>query len=454
MSLMGFFVLGYLLFAVMRVNGITPPLKQITGIIFLGGAFFVYLVTKLSLTTVHRISEKGRDIETYAKGLTEKTTTLEREIEDRIQAEYQAQKRLQNLSALHTIDMSISSSLALDAIMKVFLEQTVDRLNVNAACILLLDPHSQILNYFAGTGFRTEAIRKTMVRVGEGHVGLAARERRAIVVDNLHETEVSFGRDDLVRKEGFVTYYAVPLIAKAEIKGVLEIFHRQKIDPDTEWHDFLNALALQAAIAIDNTNLFNDLQHSNIELLLAYDSTLEGWARTLELRDKETEGHTRRVVDMTLETGKLMGMSNAEIVHARRGALLHDIGKMSIPDSILLKTGTLTEKEMAIMRNHPVYAFELLSPIVYLRPALDIPYCHHERWDGMGYPRGLKGEQIPLAARIFAVVDTWDALRSDRRYHSGWPHEKTCRHIQSLSGTQFDPAVVRAFLSLECPGGK
>ena len=144
-----------------------------------------------------------------------------------------------------------------------------------------------------------------------------------------------------------------------------------------------------------------------------------------------------------------MGMSESELVHVRRGALLHDIGKMSIPDSILLKTGSLTDEEWRIMRQHPVYAYELLSPIGYLRPALDIPYCHHEWWDGTGYPRGLRGNEIPLAARIFSLADAWDALNSERRYHQAWPEEQVREHIRSLSGTQFDPQVVERFLNLE-----
>jgi len=189
-----------------------------------------------------------------------------------------------------------------------------------------------------------------------------------------------------------------------------------------------------------------DLQRLNVELALAYDTTLEGWSRALDLRDKETEGHSRRVTEMTVGLARAMGMSEGELVHVRRGALLHDIGKMGIPDSILLKPALLTEEQTEIMRRHPVYAYELLSPIDYLRPALDIPYCHHEQWDGTGYPRGLQGEQIPLAARIFAVVDVWDALRSHRPYRLGWPEDRAREHIRSLAGTHFDPKVVEVFL--------
>jgi len=192
-----------------------------------------------------------------------------------------------------------------------------------------------------------------------------------------------------------------------------------------------------------------DLEHSHKELLLTYDATLEGWSRALDLRDKGTEGHSLRVRGLTVRLARQMGFSEEELVHIGRGALLHDIGKMGVPDSILLKPGPLTSEEMAIMRLHPDYALEMLSPIAYLRPALEIPYCHHEKWDGTGYPRALKGPKIPLAVRIFSVVDVWDALYSDRPYHDAWPEEKVREHIRSLAGTHFDPEVVEAFLKME-----
>jgi HD-GYP domain-containing protein (c-di-GMP phosphodiesterase class II) len=153
-------------------------------------------------------------------------------------------------------------------------------------------------------------------------------------------------------------------------------------------------------------------------------------------------------MEMTLKLGQAARISGEDLLHMRRGALLHDIGKMGVPDSILLKPGTLTDEEWGVMRMHPTFAFELLSPIAYLHPALDIPYCHHEKWDGSGYPSGLKGEQIPLAARLFAVVDVWDALCSDRPYRQGWPHEKVLNHIRSLAGTHFDPKAVELFLEV------
>jgi HD-GYP domain-containing protein (c-di-GMP phosphodiesterase class II) len=212
-----------------------------------------------------------------------------------------------------------------------------------------------------------------------------------------------------------------------------------------DWLEFLEAVAGQAAIALDNATLFNELQHSNAELAKSYDATLEGWVKALELRDRETEGHAQRVIWMTLELAERMGLDSENLPHIRRGALLHDIGKMGVPDSILLKPGPLDQEEWAIMKQHPIYAYQWLSPISYLGPALQIPYYHHEKWDGSGYPNGLKGEQIPLPARIFAVADVWDALTSDRPYRSAWSEAEADNYIRQESGRHFDPQVVDYF---------
>ena len=210
----------------------------------------------------------------------------------------------------------------------------------------------------------------------------------------------------------------------------------------------LEALAAQTAIAIDNASLFDDLQRSNAELILAYDTTLEGWVHALDLRDNETEGHSVRVVEMADRLASAIGVPETDIVHVRRGALLHDVGKMAIPDRILLKTGALTPEEWDIMCRHPQYAYDWLSPITFLRPALAIPLSHHEKWDGTGYPHGLQGEQIPLHARIFAVVDVWDALRSERLYKPAWEEQRALDYIRAEAGAHFDPRVVEAFLHL------
>jgi len=191
-----------------------------------------------------------------------------------------------------------------------------------------------------------------------------------------------------------------------------------------------------------------NLEEAHEKLLSAYDATIEGWSHAMDLRDKETEGHTLRVTELSEKLGRIMGISADELVYMRRGALLHDIGKLGVPDSILLKPDKLTNEEWAIMRQHPKYAYDMIQPIEYLRPALDIPFCHHEKWDGSGYPNGLKGNDIPLTARIFAIIDVWDALTSDRPYRPAWEREKVLEYIKNESGKHFDPYVVEQFIKM------
>ena len=360
----------------------------------------------------------------------------------------QTRNQLQKLSALHQIDLAITSSLNLGNTLQVLLDQVITQLGVDAACVLIHNQNERTFEFATSRGFTTDALRYTRLRFGEGYAGQAALEQRTIHIPDLNTPQTDFLRSPSFAAEGFVTYYAAPLVIRNQVKGVLEVFHRSSLERDREWQDFLEALASQAAIAIENASLFNDLQRSNIELNLAYDSTLEGWSRALDLHDKETENHTQRVTQATLRLARAMSVDEADLVQIRRGALLHDIGKLGIPDNILLKPGPLTEEERKIIQKHPVLAFEMLAPIAYLRPALDIPYCHHEKWDGSGYPRGLKGEQIPLAARIFAIVDVWDALLSDRPYKKSWPKEKVCTYLQEQSGHHFEPRVVEAFIAL------
>jgi PAS domain S-box-containing protein len=361
-------------------------------------------------------------------------------------AEEKIQRNLEHLTALVEIDRAINFSFELNLSLTTLLTHVIVQSGVDAADVLLFNPASRKLEYVAGRGFHTNAIEHARQPLGEGYAGRAAQERTIVHIPDLAKEHDSFLRGILLAGEDFVGYYGVPLIAKGQVMGVLEVFQRTPLVRDEEWLDFLKALAAQAAIAIDNVTLFDNLQRSNAELAHAYDATIEGWARALELRDNETEGHTQRSADLTVRLARLFGLSEAELVQVRWGALLHDIGKMGIPDGILLKHDALTEAEWVVMRKHPVFAFEMLSPIRYLRLALDIPCAHHEKWDGTGYPLGLKGEQIPLAARIFAVVDVWDALRSDRHYHASWPVEKVREHLRSLAGTHFDPHVVNRCL--------
>ena len=358
----------------------------------------------------------------------------------------QALKRLQHVQTLHSIDMAISANLDLSVTLDLLLTQGIAQLNVDAGSILLLNPHTHMLEYAAGHGFRSKDIKSTRLRLGDGLPGKVALERRVLQNSRLPELE-GLARKYLL-EEGFNSYLAAPLIAKGQIHGVMEVFTRKSVLAEDEQLGFLETLATQAAIAIDNSLLFHDLQRSNFELEMAYDATIEGWSRALELRDQDTEGHTLRVTEMTLQLAQAMGVKSSDLIHMRRGGLLHDIGKMGVPDRILLKPGKLDGEEWEIMKRHTIYAFEMLWPIEFLRPSLDIPRYHHERWDGTGYPNQLKGEQIPLSARLFAVADVWDALTSDRPYRKARSEKEAFEYITAQAGKHFDPRVVEAFLIL------
>ncbi len=372
----------------------------------------------------------------------------------------ETQQRLHRLSALHSIDAAIGASVDTNVTLHIVLEHVMTELNADAAAVLLFNPLTRMLEYAAGTGFRLHVVEGMRLRLGEGFAGQSVLQRRAINITDLRQADeleqvmappVSGSASvplQYLEGENFVSYHAIPLIAKGQVQGVLEIFRRTPMQVDQEWITFFEMLAGQTALAIDNGHLFENLQHTNLELTLAYDATIQGWSQALELRDEETEGHTLRVTDLTLRLIQTMGLEEVEMEHARRGSLLHDIGKIAVPDSILLKPGPLGEHEWSVMRQHPQYAYNMLSPITYLAPAIHIPWCHHERWDGSGYPRGLKGEAIPMVARIFAVVDVYDALTSNRPYRLAWTHEKAIEYIREQSGMHFDPKVVKAFLDL------
>lgn len=359
-----------------------------------------------------------------------------------------SQHGLMRLNALRMIDMSINGNVDLQVTLNVVLTQTIQQLAVDAADIYLYNPHTHLLELAVFSGFRTSQYQRASIRLNDGRAGRIALDRIPLYLpDNTVGNEAS---DSTLKPPGedFATYFGVPIIAKGQTRGLLEVFHRRPFHPESEWVNFLGALAGQAAIAIDNAGLFDALQRSNQELMVAYNATLEGWAHALELRDRETKGHSQRVTDLTLRLARAMNVSDPELDHIRRGALMHDIGKMGIPDSILQKTGPLTKEEWEVMHRHPIYAFDMLFPISYMRPSLDIPYRHHEKWDGSGYPARLKGEQIPLAARIFAVVDVWDALTSDRPYRSAWTKPQALDYIRQQAGTHFDPHVAAMFLQL------
>ncbi|MHC1781402.1 MAG: HD domain-containing phosphohydrolase [Anaerolineaceae bacterium] len=356
--------------------------------------------------------------------------------------------QLTRVSALHNIDLVINSNMDLHTTLNVFLNNVITELKVDAAAVLITRPHKPGNEFFVGYGFNTLKMKDDRLRSGMSLDRKVVRERKTLILNELDDQEVSAEFAAVWRAEDFKTYLGAPLIAKGQVLGVLEVYQRELFTPEPEWLSFFETLAGQGAIAIENIRMFDGLQVSNNELRLAYDATIEGWSRAMDLRDRETEGHTERVTEMTVHLAEVMKVSQEQLIHIRRGAMLHDIGKLGVPDGILFKPGPLSEDEWVVMRRHPKLAFDMLLPIDYLYPALDIPYCHHEKWDGTGYPRGLKGTQIPLSARMFTIIDVWDALRSDRPYRKAMSEEYTLNYIREQAGLAFEPALVAKFFDL------
>ena len=389
------------------------------------------------LTLAHQTAVAVQNAQLYS--------TAQQELGQRRETEKRLQLQLKRLSALQNINIAITTNIDLQIPLYLLLEQVTEELGVDAADVLLYDEENQQLFFVAGRGFQTDALKYTKLELGQGLAGKAAETLKIIHIKDLRSEATSLKKAPLLPDEDFISYFGVPLISKGKVQGVLELFHRTALEPDEDWLNFLNTLTSETAIAVDNAQLFRDLEKSNLDLAVAYETTLEGWAKTLELRDRETEGHSQRVMDLTTRLSRKLGVSDEDLVHIQRGAVLHDIGKMGVPDHILLKVGPLNDEEWEIMRKHPVFAFDMLSTIPFLKKASDIPYCHHEKWDGSGYPRGLKSEDIPLGARIFALVDVWDALRSDRPYRKAWSDEDARDYIRKQTGIHFDPIVVKAF---------
>lgn len=381
--------------------------------------------------------------------LPELQLSIIQDITARKHAEQAIARQLEQLQTLHAIDTAIVNFADIESTINAVLGNIVRALRADAARVLRFQPALLQLTPLASFGFQAPALTLEPIRLGAGIAGRAALEGKPTAIVKLSELDArELARGEYFPDEHFETYRAVPLRSKGELRGALLLWHRDAYATDETWENFLEAVATQLSIALDDARLVQELQRSNLELTMAYDTTLEGWVHALDMRDHETEGHTRRVTDLTIKLARAYGIHESELVHLRRGALLHDIGKMAIPDAILLKPDRLTDDEWELMKQHPVYAYEWLKPIPFLRAALEIPYAHHERWDGSGYPRGLRGEQIPLAARLFAVADVWDALISDRPYRPAWTHAQARAYLQERAGIEFDPRLVALFLQV------
>jgi putative nucleotidyltransferase with HDIG domain len=355
--------------------------------------------------------------------------------------------RQSQLGALMGIGRAINSSVGLKRVLEEVMDALIELMRAERGFLMLKESNGE-LSVRIARGIAHVSLDEESLKVSRTIVRKVAETGEPILTTNAQDDPRFEGQLSVAAFQ-LRSILCAPLKIKNELIGVIYVDNRARagIFQDNDLQ-LIRGFADQAAVAIDNARLFDDLQDKNRELEEAYQATLEGWVSALDMRDKETEGHTQRVTILTQRLARMMGVNDEDLVHITRGALLHDIGKMAIPDGILLKPGKLTDDERALIQKHPVYAYEMLRRIDFLLPAIDIPYCHHEKWDGTGYPRGLKGEEIPFAARIFPVIDVYDALVSDRPYRKGMPVDIVKGIIQRDSGMHFDPRVVEMFMQM------
>lgn len=365
---------------------------------------------------------------------------------DKITTRLQAKE----LSTLLKVTSSLVSTMDLGEVLQIAIESTTGLLELDTGAIYTLDDGHLYL------GATTpplppeypEELRFASLR-DHPHINTTILTRAPVYIENVSAASLSPAEKVVVDTRHLVSVLYFPLLLKERAIGVFTIGTTGEIRQFAENEiDLCYVLSYQISLAVGNAQLYKEAQQAIADLSQAYDATLEGWSRVLDMRDHATDEHTHRVADQTVALAKQMGIPDSELGHFRRGALLHDIGKIAIPDIILQKQGDLSTAELEIMQSHPEKAHQILSHIDYLAPALDIAYFHHEKWDGTGYPRQLKGEEIPLPARIFAVVDVFDALTSDRPYRRAWTKEEALNYIKSQSGKHFDPTVVAAFLQM------
>jgi len=375
-------------------------------------------------------------------GITNKLQRLETGVSGHL---YTGQRQL---TALVGVGHVINSSLGLDAVLEEVMDTLIALTHAERGYLMLRDSHGRLKDEVA-RGVDHVSLDGESFAVSRTIIKRVAQSGEPVLTTNAKE-DPRFDQQLSILEHNLRSILCVPLKLKDKVIGVIYVDNRVHTGLFQENDlEMLSVFADQAAVAIDNARLFEGLQQANEELKAAYDETIKGWALALELRDKETEGHTQRVTALTQVLATEMGVCGEELVHIKRGSLLHDIGKMAIPDKILLKPGELTLAERKFMELHPLFAKDMLDPIEFLHPAIDIPYCHHEKWDGSGYPRNLRGEDIPFAARIFAAVDVWDALTSDRPYREPVDPAEVRRIIREGSGKHFDPQVVDAFLAIK-----
>ena len=356
--------------------------------------------------------------------------------------------RAQQQAALAELGQAALSDDDLSSLMQRAVDDVAEVLGVEFVNVLYLAPGRDMFVLEAGRGWREGVVGHLEVSADTATMAAYVIDRAGPVISADIPAETRFPPPALLLDHGVRGSVAVPIEYGRETFGILGAHSSAPGERDPTDVAFMQGVANVLAASLRHRRFADALRESNRQLRSAYDATIEGWAQALDLRDHETEGHTRRVTDLSVALGRALGFGERDIETLRRGAMLHDIGKMGVPDAILHKAGPLTDEEWAIMRTHPTLAKEMLGRIGFLGDAVEVPYCHHERWDGSGYPRGLAGEEIPLSARVFAVVDVYDALTSDRPYRAAWAPEKALEYIEREAGTHFDPAVVRAFAEM------
>lgn len=375
------------------------------------------------------------------------TTDTVRALEQVNRLNTELEERLYHLETIRRVELAVRESHDISLFLGMYAAELCIAIGADGIAVHLATGDGTFQTTL-GHGFHDRVQLGRRFKPGEELAGKAASLQEPILVQELghvDESGVALKPNEQAMYRG---YLAAPLVYQETVHGVVEFFFLNALPTEPAWLSLAESLFSHGASALANSQLVASLERTNRELVEAYDNTIEGWAYALDLRDEETVGHSKRVTDMTVRLARQLGVPESEIVHIQRGALLHDIGKMGVPDSVLLKPGKLTDEEYNLMKKHPEYALEMLRPIEFLAPALVIPYSHHERWDGRGYPEGLAGHDIPLPARIFAIVDVYDALTSDRPYRRAWSHQEAIKHICSESGKHFDPEVVEAFVQI------
>jgi len=374
--------------------------------------------------------------------MAKKKTGLYEELTQRIPAT--------ELSTLLKVSSSLASTMELAEVLQIAIESVTNLLGIGTGAIYTLEGETLILGATTPPLPPQFPEELRIAHLAEHpHIKQTIDTKAPVYLEDAMSASLTPAERVIVESRNLISILYFPLLLKDSVIGIFIVGTTDKSREFTASEiDLCHVLSFEVSLAITNAQLYETAQRAIMDISQAYDATLEGWSRMLDMRDHITDEHTRRVSELTISLANRIGFPRSEIGHIRRGALLHDIGKMGIPDAILLKPAPLTEAEWAIMQTHPEKAYQILSKIEYLARAIEIPYCHHEKWDGTGYPRGLKGEEIPLSARIFAVVDVYDALTSDRPYRKAWEKNEALKYIKQQSGKHFFPDAAKCFCEM------